>query len=208
MCSEEKVKQFYIKHLESKIHTIEDPAELLLVALKLAWNDAMSYEIRFNEEGSLNKHTEDILEECKKSEKLSVFTDNNCSAVDNFHLINDKHKEWNMRIRVWQKFQNMTLKYLRCCQGNCSININEIINIKDWAQCECPIDTKIAKTLYRKALDDEKAEIAWKVATSVREFSWNFFSEETYTEMQNMIREYCSKNDIIGPLFFDFEYWE
>ena len=106
----------------------------------------------------------------------------------------------------------MTIKYLRSCQGNCHININEIIEIEDWSQCECPIDTKIAKTLYRKALDDEKAEIAWKVATSVTEkdtmFSWNYFSEETYTEMQNMIREYCSKNGIIGPLFFDFEYWE
>lgn len=212
MNSDEKIKQFYINYLESKIHAIEDPAKLLSVTLELAWDDAMTYERRFNKEGSLNKHTKEILNVCQNSEKLSIFTGEKCSAVDSFHLINEKYKDWNMRIGVWQKFQNMTIKYLRSCQGNCHININEIIEIEDWSQCECPIDTKIAKTLYRKALDDEKAEIAWKVATSVTEkdtrFSWNYFSEETYTEMQNMIREYCSKNGIIGPLFFDFEYWE
>ncbi len=203
------VKEFFLKYVERKLPASCKLEGVYKCVIDLAWNDAAIYERRYHKDGLICAHEEEI----KEAWLLSLSKPDSLlyKAEESFADFCKEHPACSMRLGFWQKLVNMTFKYLICLNHVFYLTSPDI-PVLNWSACECPIDTHIAKVLYRKALSDEDAEIAWKVATSSKtndeNYSWNYFSVQTYEALQKMIREYCNVHGLHSPLYFDFLYWK
>ena len=115
--------------------------------------------------------------------------------------------QFGMRYGVWQKFINMTFKYLYCFRNIPEVNEREI----PWVQLHCPIDSIIAKRVLPlmntyNILDND--HLVESIANNgSHHISWNYISPGQYDRFQNIIRNLNSNTDTPSNLFFDFIYW-
>ncbi len=118
---------------------------------------------------------------------------------------------------IMQKYVNIVFKYLYCFNIKCGLQCN--INFEN---CHCPIDRIITETVKRKVLGKANNTIIEKSNNTIKEKSnntikeiigtgksWSFINEDTYTDFQEIIRDFRAEPgvNIESNLFFDFLYW-
>ena len=120
---------------------------------------------------------------------------------------------YGMRYGIWQKFINMTFKYLYCFEalGSTHIGIN-------WNECHCPIDSVIARRAAGLLLTygiPDPHNIATSIAKHGDRYgvTWNNITNSApifqYNVFQDTINDLCLRQipNIPSKLFFDFLYW-
>ena len=143
-------------------------------------------------------------------------TPTNISVINaNFNSWHDRmcsDVSYGMRYGIWQKFINMTFKYLYCFEALGSTHIGII-----WNECHCPIDSVIARRAAGLMLTygiPDPHHMAESIANSGSyELTWNNITNITpsfqYNEFQDIINDLCLRQvpNIPSKLFFDFLYW-
>lgn len=174
--------------------------QLIDKAIEHAWDDAVIYEKRYKNNSDIIKSKDEICNILKDEINNKNFASQ--EEFDKWHSEICQNELHGMRYGLWQKLINMTFKYLYCCSLK---GLNDF----NFEYCHCPIDTHIAKTVFRKIKDDTSKDLnlAWNIATSQKDYSWNYITKENYLKIQEAIKDICN-DDNITPLQFDIFYWQ
>ena len=176
--------------------------ELVDKAIEHAWDDAVIYEKRYKNNIDIIKNKDEICDILKDEINNKNFASQ--EEFDKWHTEICQNELHGMIYSLWQKLINMTFKYLYCC------NLTGLNNFDfNFEYCHCPIDTHIAKTVFRKIKDDTSKDLnlAWNIATSQKDYSWNYITKENYLKIQEAIKDICN-DDNNTPLQFDIFYWQ
>lgn len=202
---DEKIKDFYKKYFSKAAK--EGKEVPLEYCINKAWADATQRE-RFNGQQS---------EIIKNKDKIKNYLENQIRD----RMFSNNYDEWHRRMcsqeeylpyGIWQKFINMTFKYMYCYR-QCK-DEKEFYDIK-FEDCHCPIDRVITKRADTLCIvcGLKKSEIMTSIAES-GENNWNNMNEEQYQEVRKKIREITEKctinnSDTRHPteLEFDFLLW-
>ena len=166
-----------------------------------AWKDATLRE-RFQGKKSNIINNKTVIVDFLKKE----ITENNekiCKDFDAWHNGICKNTIYGEKYGFWQKYVNMTFKYMYCRKGL----FPEFDGV--WAKCHCPIDSIIAEQLYNilVTMNYPKDELVLSKSISRSgSVNWNNINEEQYKKFQSQVNEFCKKEKIT-PLEFDFKYW-
>lgn len=171
------------------------------VLTKKAWRDATIRE-RFQKTSNIMVHKHEIIKILKN--EITNNIDGICYDFDNWHKSICRIDDYDMRYGVWQKFINMTFKYLYCMKDL----FPEFRSV--WSKCHCPIDSIIAKRLNEQlkqiGASESDLELSYQIAHSGKT-NWNSINEENYEKFQKQVQQVCAIN-CITPLEFDFVYWQ
>ena len=187
---------------EAKKKLAENDREFLLdyILEKKAWIDATIYE-RKQKPSTIMSNKRMII--TTLADEINSNAQEICRDFQNWHKKICRRTDFGMRYGVWQKFVNMTFKYLYCMKDL----FPEFDSI--WSQCHCPIDTIIAKSLntqlQRIGASQAELELSYLISRS-KKISWNNISEKNYETFQKQVLQVCEV-DNITPLQFDFLYW-
>lgn len=186
--------------------------ERLDYCIKKAWADATQRE-RFNGQRSeiiKNKEsikkilTEQIESIIKGETEIKSSTD-----YDNWHKAICLNKDYGMKYGIWQKFVNMTFKYMYCFN-----KIKRDFSDVDFVfkYCHCPIDSIIAQravTLCIVCGLTPSKEIVSIARSEGR--NWNNMSETEYKtvrkDIQAIKNNFTVNNSNPTELEFDFLFW-
>lgn len=193
----------FLMHEYGNINNLEGKSydELFDKAFTHAWRDTIAHE-RFNKESNVIKNKNDIYKVLKN--EIYAMNCNSQQDFDNWHSTLCGNNLHDMRYGLWQKLINMTFKYLYC------FNLCSLYNFKFIFEfCHCPIDTHVASIVCKKIKADECGvlNLARRIATSEKGYSWNFITEENYLQIEKTIKIICDKEKIT-PLQFDILYWQ
>lgn len=197
----------FSKTMKTEIEDMTASEEAVLdYCLLKAWKDAALRE-RFNAGSPIVANKENIKlilkQELLQSEKV-------LSDFDGWHSSLCKNAEYGMKYGIWQKFINMTFKYMFCCYVAAGYFPQYGMA---WLQCHCPIDSIIAKIIYEILKSDpsysvgaNELELVKSISVSGK-ISWNNLNEEQYNLFQEQVKKICAKESV-SPLEFDFLHWE
>lgn len=197
------VSNAFNEEMKNNLKNGEADQDILLdYCLKKAWVDATLRE-RFHAGSSIIHNKVNVMMILK-----SELCHNNC-ILTNFsawHSSLCKRTDFGMKYGIWQKFINMTFKYLLCCNRMAGYfpRFDPI-----WDKCHCPVDTIIAKRTLELLSSDTLSEETSFVLKSISQsgpVSWNHLNEEQYLIFQNQVKKICKKKEI-SPLEFDFLFW-
>lgn len=204
MIIEENIYLFYDDQFskEAKKHISNKEYIFHYIIEKCAWKDATIRE-RYNRDSEIIKNKELIIEFLEK--ELSNNVAGICSDYHKWHNKICTLNIFGMRYGVWQKFINMTFKYLYCVR-DIFPEFNEI-----WKECHCPIDTVIAKQIHKKLLEmnikTSELMLSDKISKSDSKINWNYICQKDYATIQEQVKQICNKENIY-PIEFDFLYWK
>ena len=171
-----------------------------------AWKDAALRE-RFNAGSPIIANKEKIKLVLKQE---LLHSDKIVSDFELWHSTLCKNGEYGMKYGIWQKFINMTFKYMFCCNVVAGY-FPQYDSV--WAKCHCPIDSIIAKITCELLSSDTQysataEELALVKSISVSgTVSWNTLNEEQYNLFQKQVKRICDRESV-SPLEFDFLHWE
>ena len=214
---DKKIEDFYGKFFSRAAKDgKEKPLEY---CIKKAWADATQRE-RFNGQNSdiiknkeniqkfLKERIEDIIKGNRKIESSSDYND----WHKEIYSRSGYGEEYKMSYGIWQKFVNMTFKYMYCFYKFQS-RFSELNSV--FKYCHCPIDSVIAQravTLCIVCKLDPPREIV-EIARSGKP-NWNSMEEDDYNtvrkNIQDLKNEFTINNsDTVHPteLEFDFLFW-
>lgn len=180
--------------------------DILDYCLKKGWRDAIIYERLKSKQGSkVVANAESIVYSlrCKMLQNDAKFV----TDYDSWHKSICLSADYGMKPGIWQKFINMTLKYLYCFKDVPTVTANV-----PWNDLHCPIDSVIAE----KALDlmkhycipDSEGLIESISNNGLGGVNWNNISINHYNCVQEIVDDLCSRGGIPSKLFFDFIYWD
>lgn len=198
----------FSKEMYEKIYNYDeeyeekDKDELIRYCINKAWNDAMIYE-KYSKKSNLKDKKDDI------KENLIEYINNNnresqkiiLKPIELFEKTSQElgekglkfvtyfQGEDNAYFGVFQKFINMSMKYLICVNDKLNLGI-------DFMKCDVPIDSFILDWCRQVIKDGEKLE----------NVVWNNLKTKDYIDIQNGIRDYVG-NKNISPLELEFYIW-
>ena len=184
--------------------------KILGYCLSKGWNDAIIRErfitsspIVTNAKCIIDSFGDKLKEEIKNASNSSGFV----HSYDSWHNSMCSSKEYGMRYGIWQKFINMTLKYLYCFK-----DVRTVPDCIPWNDLHCPIDSVIAKQLLglmqHDCIPDTRRLVESICFNGEYGVSWNSIAEEEYQHVQTIIANLCRRDSIPSKLFFDYIYWE
>lgn len=204
---EKEVIQFYLKvalgkHYE-KANKAESTKDLYVAALNIAWGPAFSH---------VSKNTADADEEGRSKAIDALFEyfqeyalkESSVDRADYIQLNIDELKNAIKNVKEteddkicfghFQKLFNMAIKWLYCFETH-----REALNLKckidiDFANADCPIDSKILKQVDK----ERKTQYS-------KECKWSRLDRDKYIEIQNEIKKIVKEK---SKLSFDFKNWE
>lgn len=198
---ENKVRGFKEKSFSKAAKQLKEKEKLLDYCIKKAWADAMQRE-RFKgfKDSKILQNSEVI----KKRLKDEIKTKNYAAGFDAWHKKMCENTDYNMRVGVWQKFINMTFKYLYC--------VREYFDeIGDFSFCHCPIDSWIAAKMIKNKLitsNDNGYDLVYSIANSGKT-NWNNIEYGDYMQFENVVENVLkNKESRMSKVAFDFIYWE
>lgn len=179
--------------------------ELIGYCINKAWNDAMIYE-KYSKNSQLKDNKDKI------KEKFIIYIKNNRESQEIIlkpkELFEKKSQELKEKglefvvnfqgedgayFGVFQKFINMSMKYLFCVKGKLKLKI-------DFTQCDVPIDSFILDWCKQVFKDGEQINL--------KDVVWNNLKIEVYIKIQEGIRAYVGEiNKNISPLELEFYVW-
>lgn len=199
---DEKIEKFYNEYFSKQAQDMEDPDNVLEYCLNKAWADATQRE-RFNgKQSKIIQNKEKFVAILKDEINAGKFSPD----YDTWHNHMCNNDDEGMTYGIWQKFINMTFKYM-CCSGK----FPEI----EFSQCHCPIDSIIAQRADALCIvcGLERSEKMKSIARSGKP-NWNNMDTDEYGEVRKKIREITEKctinnSDTVHPteLEFDFLLW-
>lgn len=174
------------KKLDEKSYSDND---LIKYCLSKAWLDAIIYVRRKNAPSDST-----ILENAEKIKQL-LFVDITTSAwnkgenFDTWHNNMCSKTDFGMRYGVWQKFINMSFKYIYCINDK----LDKPIEL-DFKECHIPLDDNTLLWCRNKAITDITA--------------WNKVNQNQYIPIRDGIRkEIESNSNVDSALQFEFLVW-
>ena len=177
------------------------PFEMVLsYCLRKGWSDAIARE-RFTQHSKIIANAPTIIASLRKG---IVELSESVFDFESWHNSLCMSSEYEMRYGLWQKFINMTLKYLYC--------FKDVPSIKGKVpELHCPIDSVIAEQAlpimqYHGIPDTDKIieSISKNGSFGV---SWNNISKDEYDYVQSTVSKLCELQHIPTRLAFDFIYW-
>ena len=167
--------------------------ELIRYCINKAWNDAMIYKKYFkNSQLKDNKDKiKDLFIECINNSELKeiIIKPEKLFNKEDLEFVTYFQSEDGACFGVFQKFINMSMKYLFC--------VNDKLELKiDFMQCDVPIDSFILDWCRQVLNDGEK----------IKDVVWNNLNINDYTSIQKMIRDFA-ENKYISPLELEFYIW-
>ena len=206
---DERINKFYEDYFSKEAKKLSDPEKILDYCLSKAWADATQRE-RFNgQKSKIIEHKQDIIGKLKTEIETGIRTKNFFLDYDKWHDEMCNNKDYKMTYGIWQKFINMTFKYMRCSNKFPEMELL-------WSQCHCPIDRIIAQRADTLCIicGLKRSEKMKSIAES-GEFNWNKMeTKDQYDEVRNKIREITKKCIINNSatehpteLEFDFLLW-
>ena len=179
------------------------PFEMVLsYCLRKGWSDAIARE-RFTQHSKIIANAPTIIASLRKG---IVELSESVFDFESWHNSLCMSSEYEMRYGLWQKFINMTLKYLYCFK-----DVPSIKGKVPWTELHCPIDSVIAEQAlpimqYHGIPDTDKIieSISKNGSFGV---SWNNISKDEYDYVQSTVSKLCELQHIPTRLAFDFIYW-
>ena len=175
---------------------------ILLYCLRKGWIDAIARE-RFTHSSMITANAPTIIASLRNS--IADLPESGCS-FDSWHNSLCISSKYGMRYGVWQKFINMTLKYLYCFK-----DVPSIKGRIPWNDLHCPIDSVIAEQAFL-IMQDHGISDTDKIIESIAKnglfgVNWNNINKDEYEHVQSVISGLCELKNIPSKLFFDFLYW-
>lgn len=170
----EQMNSYYRKKLNTGSLCEKDFYDYLM---KNAWNDAMARE-HYKRNSTIVENKAIIIEiltnELKKNIK-SILSD-----FDKWHDELCKNTTYGMTYGIWQKFINMSFKYMYCIYlVTDGAEFRDFILI--WDKCHMPLDSYILNWYKRKST--VKAELS-----SIKTITWNGLIRDDYLLIRDDIR--------------------
>lgn len=175
---------------------------VLLYCLRKGWSDAIARE-RFTQHSKIIANAPTIIASLRKG---IVELSESVFDFESWHNSLCMSSEFGMRYGVWQKFINMTLKYLYCFK-----DVPSIKGRIPWNKLHCPIDSVIAGQAflimqYLGIADTDKI-IESIAKNGLFGVSWNNINKDEYEHVQSTVSDLCKLQHIPSKLAFDFIYW-
>lgn len=205
----QKTEDFYNKFFSKEAK--EGKKEILGYCLNKAWADATQRE-RFKgaQQSEIIKHKDEIIDALRTEIKDRKFL----ADYDMWHNEVCSRNVHDMTYGIWQKFINMTFKYMYCFIQQHKDEFSDFSDI-DFTNCHCPIDSVIAQRavtlclVCNKKPSDEIVSIARSGETN-----WNNMEQSDYENVRKNIQEIknefkINNSDTRNPteLEFDFLFW-
>lgn len=207
----------FSKEMYEKIYNYDeeyeekDKDELIRYCINKAWNDAMIYE-KYSKKSNLKDKKDDI-----KENLIEYINNNNRESQEiilkpkelfektsqelgekGLKFVTYFQGEDNAYFGVFQKFINMSMKYLICVNDKLNLGI-------DFMKCDVPIDSFILDWCRQVIKDGEQINL--------KNVVWNNLNIEVYIEIQQGIRAYVGEINKkisprnISPLELEFYIW-
>lgn len=207
----------FSKEMYEKIYNYDeeyeekDKDELIRYCINKAWNDAMIYE-KYSKKSNLKDKKDDI-----KENLIEYINNNNRESQEiilkpkelfektsqelgekGLKFVTYFQGEDNAYFGVFQKFINMSMKYLICVNDKLNLGI-------DFMKCDVPIDSFILDWCRQVIKDGEQINL--------KNVVWNNLNIEAYIEIQQGIRAYVGEINKkisprnISPLELEFYIW-
>lgn len=208
---EKKIEKFCEEQFSKEAQKMEKPEDILDYCIRKAWADATQRERFKGQDSKIIPNKKDI-QEILTSQIKSIF-ETETKKIKSSSDYNKWHNEicsiedYGMKYGIWQKFINMTFKYMYC--------FKRIKSKFDFQYCHCPIDRIIAQRADTLCVvcGLKQSRIMKSIAESGK-VNWNEMKAEHYQEVRNKIQEItenCTINnsDTRHPteLEFDFLLW-
>lgn len=210
----QKTEDFYNKFFSKAAK--EGKEVPLEYCINKAWADATQRERFYGQRSKIIEHKNDFKKTLKDNiEKiLAAETGEKKSSFDydNWHKELCSNEDYGMTCGMWQKFINMTFKYMYCykiCQDE-----NLFSNI-EFENCHCPIDSVIAQRAVTLCIvcGFEPSDEIVSIARS-GEINWNKMGKDQYKTVRENIQKIKNEFTINNPdtvhpteLEFDFLFW-
>lgn len=204
----QKTEDFY-----NKFFSMEAKAgkkEILGYCLDKAWADATQRERFMGQRSEIINNKEKI----KNALRTEIESRKFSADYDTWHNNMCNNNEHGMKYGIWQKFINMTFKYMYCFKQQHKDEDSDFSDI-DFTNCHCPIDSVIAQRAVTLCIvcgtkpSEEIVSIARNGKTN-----WNNMELRDYENVrkniQDIIKEFKINNsDTRNPteLEFDFLFW-
>lgn len=172
------------KKLSEKSYSDND---LIKYCLSKAWPDAIIYVRKKNSpsDSTIIKNAEKIKKRLLTAITSEAWGDN----FDDWHDEMCSNTDFGMRYGVWQKFINMSFKYIYCINDKLHNHIN-----LDFKECHIPLDDNTLLWCRNKEITDITA--------------WNNVNQNQYKDIRDGIRkEIKSNSNIDNALQLEFLVW-
>lgn len=201
----------FSKEMYEKIYNYDeeyeekDKYELINYCINKAWNDAMIYE-KYSKNSQLKDNKDKIKDDFikyiksnRESQQIILKPEKLFEKELEFVTHFKKNKDTNdAYFGVFQKFINMSMKYLFC--------VNDKLNLKiNFTQCDVPIDSFILDWCRQIFKDGEQINL--------KDVVWNNLNIEVYKKIQKGICDYVGEINKkisprnISPLELEFYIW-
>jgi hypothetical protein len=175
---------------------------ILSYCLRKGWIDAIARE-RFTQHSKIIANAPTIIASLRKG--IVDLSESVCN-FESWHNSLCMSSEYGMRYGVWQKFINMTLKYLYCFK-----DVPSIKGRIPWNDLHCPIDSVIAGQTFlimqQLGIADADKIIESIAKNGLLGVSWNNINKDEYEHVQSTVSDLCMLQHIPSKLAFDFIYW-
>lgn len=176
--------------------------ELIRYCINKAWNDAMIYE-KYSKNLQLKDNKDkikDLFIECINNSELKeiILKPEKLFNKEDLEFVTYFQSEDDAYFGVFQKFINMSMKYLFCVKDKLELKI-------DFTQCDVPIDSFILDWCRQVFKDGEQINL--------KDVVWNKLKIEVYIKIQEGIRAYVGEINKkisprnISPLELEFYVW-
>ena len=165
-------------------------AELIEYCLRKAWPDAIIYVRKKNlpSDSTILANTEEI----KQRLFDAIITSAWGNDFDTWHDNMCSNTDFGMRYGVWQKFINMSFKYIYCI--NDKLDNPFTLDTLDFEKCHIPLDDNTLLWCRNKGITDIKA--------------WNNVPQDEYKNIRdNIRREIASNSNVDNALQLEFLVW-
>lgn len=206
---QKRIEGFYKESFSKEAKKMSDPDKIMDYCLSKAWADATQRERFKGQQSKIIENKQVIIDKLKKEIKAGIRDKSFSPDYDTWHGNMCNNREYKMTYGIWQKFINMTFKYM-CCSNK----FPEMDFL--WSQCHCPIDSIIAQRADTLCIvcGLERSEMMKSIAENGKK-NWNNMDEKKqYDEVRNKIREITEKCIINNSatehpteLEFDFLLW-
>lgn len=200
---DEKIKNFCKESFSRDTQKAENPDVILDYCLRKAWGDATQRERFKGQKSEIIKHKETLINILK----AEIADRNFVPDYDTWHHSMCSRVDYGMTYGIWQKFINMTFKYMYCR--------NDKFPDIAFSHCHCPIDSIIAQRADTLciAFGWSRSETMTSIAKSGK-INWNSLDQNQYQEVRAMIQtitQACTihNSSVTHPtaLEFDFLLW-
>ena len=206
---EQKTNDFYNKFFSKEAKA--GKKEILGYCLDKAWADATQRErFKGRQQSEIIKNKKEIIDALRTEIEDRKFS----SDYDTWHNEVCSRNVHDMTYGIWQKFINMTFKYMYCFKQQHKDEISDFSDI-NFTNCHCPIDSVIAQRAVTLCLvcNEKPSDEIVSIARS-GDINWNNMRETQYRTVRENIQKIKNEFTINNPdtvhpteLEFDFLFW-